>query len=75
MTFKENQLKMRKMQQERMAKIKKQKRKETILTCFIILFIVLITIILLNYVGKSQQTSLNNCLQNGYSYNVCIKGA
>jgi len=75
MTFKENQERMRKIQEKRIEKIKKQKRIDTILSILIGGFVVITTIMLLGVAGQRQQKSISNCINNGYSYNSCVKGA
>lgn len=73
--LKENQLKTREEKRLRNERQKKQHKLEVLSTMFIGTFICIVTILLIGYLGKEQTQSINNCMNNGYSYNTCVKGA
>lgn len=58
------------MQRKRM---KREKRKDTILSILIGGFIMIVTCLLINEYGKSFNKDIKNCMNNGYSKNYCIE--
>jgi hypothetical protein len=61
-----------KMWEKEKARIKKEKRKETILAYTIGTFIVMATVGLLILCNSQEQKSINSCVEAGHSYNTCV---
>lgn len=70
-TLKENKERTTRLRQERYKKYKRERIKEQALFTIIALFIVFIT---LHTIAKMDDKSLKNCMEQGYSENVCRKG-
>lgn len=69
--LKENKERRRKFIQQEMKKKKQEEVKETILALFIGTFIVAISLVLLNNLGKKE---MNDCMSAGHSQMYCERG-
>lgn len=70
-TLKENKERTTRLREERLKRYKIERIKEQALFTIIALFIVFIT---LHTIAKMDNRSLKNCMEQGYSENVCRKG-
>ena len=57
------------------ARIKKEQRKETILTYIIGTFIIIATLGLLVSCDKENQKAINSCVEAGHSYYTCVSNS
>lgn len=64
----ENQQKIERMKQEI---AKKQQKKEQILTVFIAMFIISITICVMSLSNRLTENAVKSCVSNGYNENYC----
>lgn len=66
-----NQQRMRAQRLEQIKKAKKQQKKERILTVFIAMFIISITICLISLSNRLTENAVKSCVSNGYSESYC----
>ena len=69
--IKENKYRMRKQFELQQRAIKKQQKKEQLLTFFIATFIVVITITVIALSNKLTNNAISKCVEKGYSANYC----
>lgn len=66
-----NQQRMRAERLEQIKKAKKQQKKEKILTVFIAMFIISITICVMSLSNRLTENAVKSCVSNGYSESYC----
>lgn len=69
--IRENKYRMRKQFEFQQKAIKKQQKKEQLLTFFIATFIVVITITVIALSNKLTNNAISSCVEKGYSANYC----
>lgn len=66
-----NQQRMRAQRLEQIKRAKKQQKKEKILTVFIAMFIISITICVMSLSNRLTESAVKSCVSNGYSESYC----
>lgn len=66
-----NQQRMRAERLEQIKRAKKQQKKEQILTVFIAMFIIGITLCVMSLSNRLTESAVKSCVSNGYSESYC----
>ena len=66
-----NQQRMKAQRLEQIKRAKKQQKKEKILTVFIAMFIIGITLCVMNLSNRLTESAVKSCVSNGYSESYC----